>query len=73
MAFAGSFVNPSFITVVDVRNKDDKPVPLPEISTVDDHSYLDFDAKMDTFYRGDRRPRDVDSEAHGPRGHRAAG
>ncbi len=57
VAFTGSFVNPSFMTVVDVRDKEDKPLQPPEITTVDGRSYLDFDARMDSFYMGDTRPR----------------
>lgn len=57
VAFTGSFVNPWFITVVDVRDKEGKPLQPPEIQTVDGTAYLDFDARMDSFYIGDTRPR----------------
>ena len=42
VAFTGSFVNPSVITVIDVRDSQGVPLPSPEITTEDGSSYLEF-------------------------------
>jgi hypothetical protein len=56
-AFAGSLVDPGFITIVDVRDKDDNLLPLPGVVTAGLEPYFDFDATLDAFYMLDQRPR----------------